>query len=194
MDIDGVLYDWHGTAKFLLQHHFGTFLAEATSWNYLENMVTKDQWKWLWKEGISEHGLFRHGNCHKGAFEAMDAIAKKHDLVLITARPERAAADTMAWIAYHQIPTCEIHIVGNRHRKLEIKPCDLYVDDKPETVLDLYDAGLEALLWSRSWNQDVQDTRLRRISSWSQVFAEIRRLESLLQPEEKKAGSLPGSV
>ena len=176
IDIDGVLYRWSDTARFLFKHYWGLGgLDESTSWSYLQDNVPPEAWKWLWTDGVEKHGLFRHGNCFPGSFEALHLLRDLGlDLVLITSRPMNARADTYAWIDYHRIQPKEVHVIGHTDWKSKIEPlCDWYVDDKPENIADLETTGRPAFLFDRPWNQNA--TPARRVYSWNSIIAEVTK-------------------
>jgi uncharacterized HAD superfamily protein len=170
MDVDGVLYRWSDTANFLLKRQFGYDLVESTSWNYIKESVAPEHWKWLWADGVLKHGLFRHGNCYPGSFEAMGALkAMGHEIVILTSRPDDAIQDTLDWVAYHRIPTSEVHILGPGKKKSTVTPaCDICLDDNADNVRDLETTGAVSLLWDRPWNRDAID--LARIFSWDEFL------------------------
>lgn len=179
IDIDGVLYRWENTARFLLKWRFGYQLGESTSWTYLKDHVSKSAWDWLWKEGVEKHGLFRHGNCYPGSFEALRLLSQQFEIVLITSR-QNAAADTLAWVGYHRIPATEVHLVSSKSKTGVL--CNWYLDDHGKNIEELENAGRLAFLWDRPWNQDCQAGI--RISSWSELFGNLHRL---LQATEEVA-------
>lgn len=174
-DIDGVLYDWSGTAKFLLEHHFGYALETSNEWYYLKKAISKEHWKWIWTEAVTKHGLYRHGNSYKGSFEALNRIAKKHELILVTLRPEQAKIDTYDWIAYHQIPAQEVYVLGPKADKEASVDADILIDDHPGNCESFTKKGKPALLWDRSWNQEAKN--LKRVYSWDQVHNELTQNE-----------------
>jgi uncharacterized HAD superfamily protein len=173
MDLDGVIYKWAETARFLLNLHFGYKLGVSTHWDYIKNHVSPRHWKWLWGAGVEEHGLFRHGDCYPGSFEALDQIADAHSIVILTVRPPGATRDTLDWIAFHGIRAREIHLLQSGAKKSSI-PCDIYVDDSLDNVVALTAAGKRALLWDRPWNRTERRGPWTRVRTWKEVFSRIR--------------------
>lgn len=173
IDLDGVVYRWTDTARFLLNYYWGFSLGESTSWTYIQDNISPEAWAWLWKDGVEKHGLFRHGNCYPGAFEALNAIDRKgYDLILITSRPANARFDTYDWIGYHRIPAKAVHIIGHTTLKSTVLPlCDWYVDDRPENILDLETTGRPAFLLDRPWNQGAAVQR--RVMNWQGILEAI---------------------
>jgi uncharacterized HAD superfamily protein len=177
LDLDGVLYNWDSVVRFLMKDFFGYDLKPAEFWDGIEAQVKPEHWKWLWKEGLEKHGLFRHGNVYKGGIEFVKKLAKLVDVVIITSRPERAAQDTIEWLGFHRIPTTEIHILGGGLSKGKTKSdvkCDFYLDDSPKNVVDLFEnTDALVMLMDRPWNKDVTD-KIVRVKSWEDVLRNVK--------------------
>ena len=169
IDIDGVLYKWEPAARFLLRHYRDYQLEPSQSWDYIKDHIDRGTWDWLWTVGIQK-GLFRHGNCYMGAFEALKHINKTHDITLITSRPREAVEDTLAWVAYHKIPAREVHILGEGQKKSAV-PCDWYLDDNVANAVDLSSTGKPVVLWDRPWNKGVLiPVGVERIDTWTRLM------------------------
>lgn len=177
IDIDGVLYKWEPTARYMLEREFGGFpLTPSQSWSHIQEQVSEAQWEWLWTEGVKQ-GLFRHGNCYKGALDALKRIDRTQDIVLITTRPRAAIEDTLAWVSFHKIAAREIHILGPGSKKSAIS-CDWYVDDHLKNTTDLMSTGKPVFLWDRPWNRaahDAGDEYTQRVYSWDDILEEVQK-------------------
>lgn len=176
VDLDGVVYNWTDTARFLLEWEFGISLGESMYWDHIKEQISDEQWAWLWnseKGGGVERGLFRHGHCYRGSFETLKVLAELGDLVIITHRPKSAVLDTTQWLGFHGVPANEIHMMYRAERKSSIEPqCQIYVDDKVENCIDLRE-NTDAIvcLWDRPWNQQEQKAGLPQgihvVNSWA---------------------------
>lgn len=167
----GYFYKWESSARFLIEWKFDRKLEISTYWNAIKDKIPNNEWQWLWTGGI-KHGLFRHGHCYRGSIEALKELSGDHEIVIITKRPKAAREDTLAWLAFHQIPTDEVHIIGPGGLKSHIE-CDLYVDDSEEVNAELTMAGLTCILWKRPWNSP--DPRYHcLVSSWEEVIEIVR--------------------
>jgi len=178
VDIDGVLYQWEKTARYMLREVLpnspytkdGPLGRVSESWGYIQSHVRPEHWDWLWKEG-ARLGLFRHGYIYPGAVEAVRALAKLGDVIVITHRPKTAVHDTLSWLAYQNLPLSGVHMLTNQEPKSSVHPqCRVYIDDKPENCVDLYNntEGQVALM-DRAWNQHYAAPTgrfFRRVSSW----------------------------
>jgi uncharacterized HAD superfamily protein len=124
----------------------------STGWDYIEHNVAPEHWKWLWSEGV-KLGLFRYGHMFKGTIEAVRKLAQLGDIIVITHRPAAAVPDTLAWLAYQQLPLAGVHILTHQEPKSTVEPCDFFLDDKPENCIDMNDTGAEVWLMDRPWNR-----------------------------------------
>lgn len=172
LDLDGVVYDFHSIARFLLSMRVGYDLPPVeeiwSSWNGHLMHVSNEDDEWLWDKGV-ELGLYRHGHVLKGSIEALREIDEMVDIVVITHRPRPARQDTLAWLSFNQIPTSEIHMLHAREPKWKV-PCDFYLDDKLDTVIDISTHAMMTsmpLLWDRPWNR--AGGYAPRVRQWSEV-------------------------
>jgi uncharacterized HAD superfamily protein len=188
VDIDGVMYMWEKTARYMLREILpnspykkeGPLGATSDGWDYIQNNVDPAHWKWLWKEGIPL-GLFRHGHLYPGTIKAIRRLAELGDVVAITHRPKSAVHDTLAWLAYQNLPLSGLHILTDQEPKSKVEPkCEVYIDDKPENVEDFLrgtNARLVALM-SRPWNENFMEwsPRCRRVDNWQQFIDAVEEV------------------
>jgi hypothetical protein len=183
LDLDGVIYNWHKTARYMLRTEFGYPkdgpLGDEevhTEWNSIAKYVTKDEWNWLWNTGVKK-GLFRYGHLYSGSIEAIRQLSFIGDCVIITHRPRQAVQDTLDWLAYLKLPWMEIHLLTNGEPKSSIPHCDLYVDDKPENITDyLKNTHGYPILWDRPWNRSWvgREKGYGVVHSWEEVIADAQ--------------------
>lgn len=181
VDCDGVMYEWERTARFMLINILpdspytkdGPLGKESESWDYIEENVSKEHWNWLWDEGV-KLGLFRHGHLFPGTIKAIRQLAELGDVIVCTARPKQAVPDTVAWLAYQQLPIHGIHILG-KEPKSSIPGCDVWIDDKPANCVDLLTTGAMVCLQDRPWNQGFDDPNIIRIFNWDQFITVARQ-------------------
>lgn len=182
VDIDGVCYMWEKTARYMLREILpdspykkdGPMGQASVSWQYIQNNVSDQHWRWLWSEGV-RLGLFRHGHMYPGTIKAIRRLFELGDVVFITKRPKSAEQDTIDWLAYHRMPPHVLHVTQTA--KSSITPhCDIYVDDNMDVCLDLRDnATGTVVVMHRPWNQFLKTApngRLRRAYDWQQ-FVDI---------------------
>lgn len=163
VDLDGCVYHWERTARYLLRRRRRELglppdpALDVVSpyFDYVKDVVDRDAWRWLWKEGITE-GLFRYGHVYTGAPEAVRTIARAHDVVIITARPASAAVDTMDWIQFQRWPVVDLRLLTHGEPKSSV-PCDVYIDDSAEVCEELCEnADAFVIKMDRPWNKGAR--------------------------------------
>lgn len=197
IDIDGVMYMFDKTARYMLRTEKGYTRDQlgrpSRYWNEIKDIVSNNDWQWLWTGGV-KNGLFRYGHLFTGSIEAIRELNELGDCVVMTHRPRNAVQDTLDWLSYLNLPFMEVHLMTNGEQKSAVK-CDLYVDDKPENCVDFNDNtnGIP-LLWTREsngdWDEDSgtfvgdrqeaivikKESRIYRIETWKEVIDFAKRL------------------
>lgn len=176
IDLDGVVANFiHG---WMLRYNmeFGTHLTEdqVEYWDAARDLThfadLADFWHWA---GASGNGptVFRHLESYPGALETVEELAACHDIVILTMKPDWAAADTFAWISDHRIPTREVHLLRHKWRV----DCDIYLDDSPYALTDLVTNRPDALVcrFVRPWNQPV--TGAVDVHDWNEFRSIVDR-------------------
>lgn len=185
IDIDGVVYDWEKTARFLLGWRFGYDIPQSTEWDSIEKAVKKDHWQWLWSAGVNKYGLFRHGDLIPGAIEAIVKLHHAgHEINFITATPTKAGEkeseaiqDRQDWAWFHFSKRLGANGYKLFFEKVKSKvDCDLYLDDKVENLKELTQAGKTAVCFDRGWN-DVAVECAYRVFSWKGFVVLVEALD-----------------
>ncbi len=173
IDLDGVVANFVRGWMLRYNLEFGANLTEehVEHWGAAQDLThfddLSDFWQWA---GASGHGptVFRNLEPYPGAIGALHDLAECHDIVILTMKPDWAAADTFAWISDHRIPTREVHLLRN---KWEVK-CDIYLDDSPMALPALVNKRPEAIVcrFVRNWNEPVDGAT--DVHSWNE-FVEL---------------------
>lgn len=190
VDLDGVLYEWSKTARFMLREYkgyskSGPMGAESTSWDYIMNNVDKKDWEWLWNEGIFL-GLFRYGHVVTGAQSGIRSLKQEgHQVSVITHRPAEAVPDTIAWLdLFQSVPAGVtfdgVHILTNGEPKSYIAG-DLLIDDKASNLEDWIGHGRHGILFDREWNQGARPAGSVRAYGWYDVLGAVTLIEEARQ-------------
>ena len=178
IDLDGVVTNFVRGWMLRYNMDFGTKLAEdqVDHWDAARDLThfddLSDFWQWA---GASGHGptVFRNLEPYPGSLEALHDLAICHDIVILSMKPDWAAADTFAWIADHRIPTREIHLLTNKF----LVPCDIYLDDSPMAINALVNKRSEAVVcrFVRPWNEPVDGAI--DIRSWPEFAGLVDRIK-----------------
>lgn len=179
VDLDGVVYDWDSAARYMLREYRGygaALLDPSSSWDHIQEVVTKEDWDWLWTTGVQK-GLFRYGHIVRGAIIGVRTLAEAgHEILIATHRPRSAVRDTVDFLSYAHLPLSEIHILSDGEPKSSIR-ADILIDDKPDNV-NTWTHG-PAILFDRPHNQGYPDnTWVTRASDWRKVV----QLVGVLRP------------
>lgn len=179
LDLDGVAYDFQGAACYMMRHQFGygpeVRRENWAGWNWLQDQVHPDHWRWLWREGV-EQGLFRHGHTIKGAIDGIRALSKFADLAVVTSRPKTAMLDTMQWLAFNRLPVTEVHIIGGGVGKTTVGRFDLAVDDAIHNADHFEEAGVPTLLFAQPWNIREDTPLITRTFGWEDTVMVAREV------------------
>jgi len=167
--------EFQSAACYMLNAHRGNQLKwqNWNSWDWAKHQVSKEDWQWLWTEGV-RMGLFRYGHVVKGGILGVQKLAALgHELLVVTHRPKQAVRDTIAWLHHVDLPFSEVHILSDGQPKSTVE-ADVLIDDKPENCMDW---PRRSLLFDQPWNQDFVSLRAsstRRVYGWEEVPSALR--------------------
>ncbi len=155
IDLDGVVADFNAgwIARYndqfgadLLPDHVDVWDAPTTLTHFTH---MGEFWRWARTSGEGA-SIFRVLEPYSGALEALERLAERHRIVIVTTKPHFAVHDTYEWLAEHRVPTTEVHIVDDK----STVDCDVYLDDADHNLEALRRAHPDALVcrFVRPWN------------------------------------------
>lgn len=174
IDLDGVVADFNAGWIELHRGEFGSDLnpAMVTTWDGLHELGGFADMSafWRWARGNADRpSIFRHLDVYPDALETLHELDRAgHDIVIVTTKPVWARSDTLRWLADHDIPTNEVHMILDKYRVA----CDVFLDDSPHVVPSLVRHRPDSLVcrFVRPWNEPVEGAV--DVRSWSE-FAEL---------------------
>ena len=169
VDIDGTLYPWTLAVNAAVTERFGVEgLTEHTHWNYLKDMLTPEQWAWVWSKDAAET-VFGQDSVFDGCIDAVNELTKEHEVHFVTHRnPLYTGAVTARWIAERFSNYAGIHVLSSSVSKTKLGEWDVFIDDKPDTIEEfLNETNSVVFIPDRPWNRDVQGAI--RFTDWSAV-------------------------
>lgn len=176
IDLDGVVADFNAGWIRRYNQQYGSELPidAVRAWDAIPSLTHFEDMGefWKWARDHDGHSLFRHLDTYPGAVESLwDLNGRGHQVVVITTKPSWAVHDTFAWIAQHEIPTREVHIVEDKWTVA----CDVYLDDGPHVVEALVARRPRALVcrYVRPWNHPVAGAV--DVESWPHFLEEVER-------------------
>ncbi|GAB3863265.1 5'-nucleotidase [Nocardioides maradonensis] len=178
IDLDGVCYDFSASLRTYLEMSGGLpdgcVYADVLRWEFYEDWgFSLDEFKQLCHDGVNAGVIFTHGDPFPGVHEAFSRIrVAGHTIHIVTdrsfGRPGAAAAATIDWLARHDLSFDSITFTADK----TVAGVDAMVDDKPENYAALRDAGVDAHLLTRPWNQHIPGAqRVLDLLHFSEVIA-----------------------
>lgn len=179
LDLDGVCGDYTHALRKILADKRGVdeeSLTKNISWNYPEWDLTKEQYKELHDEAVTQHNIFRNMPVIEGASKALWELSQNgvwiriitHRL-LTTWEHKTVAQDTVAWLDKNDIPYWEICFVG---QKTEVG-ADAYIDDSPANVVALRSHGKQVVVYEQFYNKSVAGPRAK---NWKEALTIIQNM------------------
>lgn len=161
IDIDGVLYPWTDAANRAVMVKFDLpDPGPHHHWDYLEEVIGKERFAWLWTRQGQETA-FSELSIYPGARRAFEAILKDpaNKVHFVTHRdPRYTSRMTAAYLSFHfdAHPWAGLHVLQNGTPKSGLAEWDVFVDDKPSTVLDmLANTNAQVFAPARPWNLEL---------------------------------------
>jgi uncharacterized HAD superfamily protein len=183
-DFDDVLMDFYSSFCDFHNQEYGTSLAKKDVYTfYIEDILkcnTDEAMKRVWD--------FYHSSIHdnadpiKDALETIKYLSQKHDLHIITARPDSVRKVTKLWLDKHFPETFkEIHFTnhffGKEEKTTKAQICrrlgiEVFVDDVPHHAEDVANVAKQVLLFNAPWNEKhtILKTNIQRVNSWNDIL------------------------
>lgn len=159
IDLDGVVANFNQGWIDFYNREFGAELVPESveAWDGLTAITHFEDMSafWRWSSDLDGRSLFWHLEPFPGAVEALHRLDEDgHDIVILTTKPRFAIEDTHEWIAAHDIPTDEVHILGDKWRI----DCDVYLDDGPHILPKLVRHRPHRVVcrYVRPWNSPLE--------------------------------------
>lgn len=178
IDLDGVVADFNTGWVGRYNDEFGSNLStdQVDSWDAMGDLTHFDSMGafWRWAAGGVHGSVFRHLETYPGARETLASLSRRHEIVIITAKPDWAVHDTFAWISDRRIPTREVHVTDAKWRV----HCDVYLDDSPRQIAELHANRPDSVVcrYVRPWNSSVPGTR--DVAGWDEFEALVDALST----------------
>lgn len=173
VDLDGVCGDYTAAFRAVVARERGidpASLPEERSWDFHEWGVSElGGFDAVHRRAVLEHRMFRDMPVMDGAADALWRLSDAGVWIrIITHRlyvnwgHAVAVADTVEWLDTNGIPYRDICFLGH---KPEVE-ADCYVDDSPDNLVALRDAGNDVIVYDAPYNRHLDGERAR---NWDDV-------------------------
>lgn len=159
VDIDGVLFPWDTVARRVLHARYGDVSQEPSrTWSALKGEVSKSAWHWLWSTEGQQRVFGQIEHSYGDAVDAVRALLDTgHQVHFVTHRdPATTIHHTAAFLREHFWGRrwAGVHSIRSTTHKTDLGRWDVFVDDKPSTVLGFVEReSTRVFAPRRPWNE-----------------------------------------
>ncbi|MCL4434766.1 MAG: 5'-nucleotidase [Actinobacteria bacterium] len=189
VDLDGVVADFYGRLRVIAAEWLGRSVEELSmdgsdisQWGIGEG---QDDYERLHRFALTERNLFSTMDPIPGAPQALRGLSRKgvririvtHRLVFKRLH-RQSVMQTVKWLDHHDIPYWDLCFLGEK----SAVDADCFVDDTPEQVERLAQAGKHVIVYTNFTNTNFDFTharfsgmegKLSRASNWDEVVAQV---------------------
>jgi len=171
LDIDGVIANFYTGFGGYLNQNFGTniqLVTEPPAYNIQEwgHDLSKETINEAIKSWIIQNGYLKldlYSDARLFVFKLMN----KYDVHIVTARIgdfksnfgqdviNKIRIDTYSWFKKHKIPTDKLFFEHEKTLFCKLNNISLLIEDKLSNATDAALNGIQAILISRGWNQNI---------------------------------------
>lgn len=179
IDLDGVCYDFTAAFADLV----GFDRPKAEGWEFYEEWGwTREEFLESCRKGVESSTLFGYGYPIAGAKEGIQALLDAgHKVIFVTARGgfgggyeirEKVHGRTRYWLTSTLgVNNPQIVFDGRKHKVARKLGIDVFLDDKPNNVRQLHQAGVRSFLFDQPWNQDFITPN--RVHTWDEFVERV---------------------
>lgn len=182
IDLDGCLYDFTKDYHSYIVNIQGIPADEivpVTSWDFYEHYgFSVHEFLDHLRDGADREFIFRNG---EPAFRSIITLeflkAEGHTLHIVTDRGRFGASaiqSTVDWLHQYEIPFDSLTFGQNK----TLVNVDLFVDDSPENLRALKDAGTRTVRFAQEWNVTAEADYT--IITWEALPILVAHLEALV--------------
>lgn len=176
IDLDGVCADFNAGWTRRYNAAFGTDVVhtDVVAWDGVVGLTHFEDMDEFWSWARADRpSFFRDLPLVPGARETLRELARRHRIVIITAKPRWAVPDTLGWLAEHELPVDEVHFTFDKPSV----PADVYLDDAPTFLNELVERRADATVcrFVRPWNGPVDGAT--DVTDWGAFATVVRDLE-----------------
>ena len=124
--------------------------------------------------------LHRDAEIRSGVKPVIDCLYDDHQIHFVSARSRAMLDVSIEWLKRHRIPMDSISLLASHDkvsRAIDLY-CDIFIEDRYETAIQLAQAGIDVLLINTAYNQGILPGNVTRVSNWYQIKLIIDEISS----------------
>ncbi|TAL12771.1 MAG: hypothetical protein EPO02_00660 [Nitrospirae bacterium] len=172
VDIDNVLADSDVQLREMIREMYGIDLKaeQMTRYEYEAYGVT-------WEQLGEVFRVFNTDTCRTlelvpGAKAAMQLLAPRYEIALVTSRDPEAKAGTEYWLKANALPYDQLHFNDEKHA-LGI-PYRAFIEDRHEHAHRIAGTGVAVYLLRRPWNaRPLAHPNVRHVDNWDEILKHL---------------------
>jgi 5'(3')-deoxyribonucleotidase len=180
VDLDGVCADFYGRMREIVAEWRGVPVDQLTTqvtYGLPEWDMTREEYEKVHRFAVTQRKLFRAMDPIPGAPQVLRKLgAEGVRIRIITHRlfidyfHAIAVAQTTKWLDNHSIPYSDLCFMKDKC----LVGANLYIEDTPDNIRDLQEAGKRVIAFTNSTNRTMQPPPRLRANSWEEVEAMAR--------------------
>ena len=182
IDIDDVIVDFCFPFAKFHNEKYGTKWSKENLNTYRLEDLTGDTWDEMQDKMdlFVEEADFFNKKVDPVIVESIKTLAKKHEIYIITGRPDHYRDGTIKWAQENLNGLYkEIFFVYGKVEKVDKwqfcvnHGIEVIIEDLPEFAVKCNEAGITVLLFDHPWNQTVKGKNIIRVKNWSEIIKSL---------------------
>jgi len=176
-DFDGVITDTDPVFREYIKRVTGKqfYREQITKYFYEECLpITKEDMSRAY-ELMLEENVWSRMELVDGSRDTLVELAKKFDIVIITARPADARSQSEEFLKRKGIPFKEIHFIKEGDNKINLIKkfpfkLEAFIEDRLDFARGIALSGIKTYMLDYPWNRNCEETEnLYRVNSWLEI-------------------------
>lgn len=176
IDIDGTITNNFSLIKKLACNYFAKNENEIQNWDWdfgkvFDVPLNEVQNFWLEHEEI----IYNVPGPHPFAVDTINLLAKKHEIIYITARTDTFYNETISWLRKHNFHFNRIFMTKEKEKICLKENISVLVDDAPEYVSIAEHIPL--IMFDYPYNENISHPQVTKVKTWQDVYKTITSVE-----------------
>ncbi|SKC63259.1 5' nucleotidase, NT5C type [Maledivibacter halophilus] len=177
IDIDGTVTTPYYWIKYANNHFNTNVKPEDVNEYEIHNVLGVSRKEYM--EFYKNIGELMHSKAklRSRAKRVLYKLSLYHNIFYVTAREERMTKVTYSWISKRNLPCNGLCLLGSHHKVQKAKElnCDIFIEDRYENALELFNAGFKVLLIDCNYNRYPIPKEIIRVKGWDSIYEEIEK-------------------